>query len=173
MDLPDTDFPETRYYWTVVPVIWVLNTVSNVIEYYDIELPQDVCAAGRIGTFGKASKPVVTVSGTPYVSGLSPGGRLVAAATSRPSVYGTPLVAWKPAVGADAYEVQWSRTAYPWKAKGTKTTFATSAMLDLEPGVWHYRVRGLNYAQAKKPQMSWSAPVSLKVAKPTFKILPK
>lgn len=172
-DLPDTDFPETRYYWTVVPVAWALNTVTSVIEYYDIELPQDACAAGRVSTFGKASEPVVTVSGTPYVSGLSPGGRLVAAAASRPSVYGTPLVAWKPAVGADAYEVQWSRTAYPWRAKGTKTTFATSALLDLEPGVWHYRVRGLNYAQAKKPQMSWSAPVSLEVAKPTFKILPK
>jgi hypothetical protein len=173
VDLPDTDFPETRYYWTVVPVIWVLNAESNVIEYHDIELPQDACAASRVGSFGKQSQPVVTVAGTPYVSGLSPGGRLVAAAASRPAVYGTPLVAWKPATGADAYEVQWSRTGYPWKAKGTKTTFATSAMLTLEPGVWYYRVRGLNYAQAKKPQMSWSAPVAIEVAKPTFKILPK
>ena len=31
----------------------------------------------------------------------------------RPVVYSTPLVAWRPAIGATAYEVQWSRTQVP------------------------------------------------------------
>ena len=171
VDLPDTNFPSTRYYWTVVSVL--PGTVGEKFAYLDTEVPQDVCAAGRIQSFGKASEPVVIASGgAPFVSGLSPVGRLLTARHAGPSVYGAPLVAWHPAVGADSYEVQWSRHVYPWKAKGSKVTFATSAVLEgLTPGDWYYRVRGRNSNQAKKPQMAWSAPVRFNVAKPRFAVV--
>ena len=79
--------------------------------------------------FGKTSEPAVSRSGSPFVSGLSPKGRLTSAASSRPSFYGSPLVAWEPALGADQYEVQWSKTKYPWRKEGEKLTYATSALL--------------------------------------------
>ncbi len=143
VDLPDIDFPSTRYYWTVVPVgLFQLQDKSFV--YGDIDLPQDACAAGRVSSFGKESDPVRVASGTPYVAGLTPNGRLLATSGKQPKVFSTPLVAWEPATGASAYEVQWSRTRYPWRAQGSKTTYSTSAVLDLTPGKWFYRVRGLN-----------------------------
>jgi hypothetical protein len=171
VDLPDTNFPSTRYYWTVVPV--AAGEVDGKFAYVDTEVPQDACAAGRIQSFGKASEPVVISSGgAPFVSGLSPVGRLLTARHSGPSVYGAPFVAWQPALGADSYEIQWSRRFYPWKATGSKVTFATSAVLDgLTPGRWYYRVRGRNSNQAKKPQMAWSAPVRFTVAKPLFAVV--
>jgi hypothetical protein len=105
------------------------------------------------------------------VSGLSPKGRLLAqAGARRPVVYSTPLVAWKPVVGATGYEVQWSRTKYPWRARGSAFTYATSSVLQLGAGVWYYRVRGLNAAQIGTPAMAWSAPVAVKVVRPTFRI---
>ena len=170
VDLPDVDFPSTRYFWTVVPVA-LLEDADGTRFYKDMDLPQDACRAGRVLSFGKESDPVVT--GARYVSGLTPGGRLLSAAggKKRPFVYSTPLVAWLPALGATAYEVQWSRTRYPWRAQGSKTTYSTSAVLDLAPGSWFFRVRGLNQLQARKPEMSWSAPVRLKVAKPTFRLV--
>ena len=63
-----------------------------------------------------------------------------------PSFYGTPLVAWQPALGADQYQVQWSKKSYPWVKVGEKFTYATSALLPLEPGLWYYRVRGVNFS---------------------------
>ena len=84
-------------------------------------------------------------------------------------MYSTPLIAWEPAVAATAYEVQWSRTRYPWRAQGSKTTYSTSAVLDLAAGDWFYRVRGLNQTQLKKVAMTWSAKVGITVAKPKFK----
>src|SRR4051794_34465520 len=128
---------------------------SQTLEYRDAELPQDACAAGRVATFGKVSQPVVAGSTSPYASGLSPTGRLIAAVSGLPSFYGTPLVAWQPAVGADEYQVQWSRTKYPWNPIGQRYTYGTSAVLDqvangkrasLDPGAWYYRVRGLDFA---------------------------
>ena len=172
VDLPDTGFPTTRYYWTVVPVDAFASEDGKGLEYRDLELPQDACAAGRVQSFSKASEPVViSDGGAPYLSGLSPKGRLLAAARRSPAVYGSPVIAWKPAVAALQYEVQWSRTQYPWNAVGSKLTFATSAVLDLAPGRWFYRVRGLNPDRIGKPQMTWSAPVELRVAKPQFKVV--
>ncbi len=170
VDLPDVDFPSTRYFWTVVPVA-LLEDAEGKRFYKDMDLPQDACRAGRVLSFGKESDPVVT--GARYVSGLTPGGRLLASVggKKRPVVYSTPLVAWLPALGATAYEVQWSRTRYPWRAQGSKQTYSTTAVLDLAPGTWFYRVRGLNQLQARKPEMAWSAPVQLKVAKPTFRLV--
>ncbi len=169
VDLPDVDSSSTRYYWTVVPV-GILVDEDGTFTYYDAESPQDACESGRVGSFGKVSRPVITTSGTPYVSGLSPKGRLLAQAGGRPVVYSTPLVAWKPVIGATAYEVQWSRSKYPWRARGSAVTYATSSVLALDAGVWYYRVRGLNAAQIGTPAMAWSAPVAVKVVRPTFRI---
>jgi hypothetical protein len=145
---------------------------GGALEYRDQELAQEACEAGRIASFGKTSEPVVTASAAPYASGLSPNGRLVAAASSTPSFYGRPLVAWTPALGAKTYEVQWSRTRYPFRAQGLLPTYSTAATLPLTPGTWWYRVRGINYSVPTGAQpMSWSDPAMLRVTRPTFKIV--
>ncbi|HUF02314.1 MAG TPA: hypothetical protein VMN35_07810 [Gaiellaceae bacterium] len=167
VDLPDVDARTTRYFWTVVPVgIRGLDS----LEYVDLEVPQDACAAGRVATFAKRSRPAVTASGTPYVSGLTPKGRLLASASRQPTVYSTPLVAWKPVIGATGYEIQWSRSKYPWRVAGTKRTVSTSTVLGIGPGLWYYRVRGLNGAQVGTPVMTWSQSVGVRVVRPTFRI---
>ncbi len=182
IDLPDTAWPSGGYYWTVVPVHIVRKpdvpppasggpgTVIP-IEYRETELPQDACQAGRLMRFGKTSPPVVTSAKRPFVSGLSPNGRLVSANRATPAFYGTPLVAWEPALGAQDYEVQWSRSVTPFKPVGSVKTGATSALLPLTTGTWFYRVRGFNPLLPKRPQMAWSAPIRLKVAKPVFKVV--
>jgi len=169
VDLPDVDPSSTRYFWTVVPVGIIVDE-DGTFTYYDAESPQDACESGRMASFGKESRPVITTAGTPYVSGLSPKGRLLAQAGRRPVVYSTPLIAWRPVVGATAYEVQWSRMKYPWRSRGSALTYATSSVLQLGTGLWYYRVRGLNAAQVGTSAMSWSAPVAVKVVRPTFRI---
>jgi hypothetical protein len=181
IDLPDTAWPSGGYYWTVVPVhaiakpsdVAPLPGAPVPVEYRESELPQDACQNGRVMRFGKSTPPVVTASSRPFASGLSPKGRLVSAARPGPAFYGTPLVAWEPVLGAQEYEIQWSRTGNPWKPVGTIVTGATSSLLPLEPGTWHYRVRGYNHTLPKRPQMAWSAPTKLKVAKPTFAVVKK
>jgi hypothetical protein len=170
VDLWDSGWPTGRYFWTVVPVREV--TSSGAIQYLDAEIPQDACAAGRAAQFGKSSQPATTSTTTPYASGLSPSGELVAARTRAPSFYRAALVAWVPALGATGYEVQWSRTKYPWKSASATPfyTAATSALLEgLAPGTWYYRVRGIDpYVLGPIKQMTWSAPVQFKLVKPTF-----
>jgi hypothetical protein len=82
-------------------------------------------------------------------------------------------VAWNPAAGAHAYEVQWSRKADPFQpAAKPIVTYATSVVLSLKPGTWYYRVRGLNLTLPAGAQpLSWSDPVKVVVAKPRFKIV--
>ncbi|MHB1243532.1 MAG: hypothetical protein ACYC1P_09070 [Gaiellaceae bacterium] len=151
-----------------------VTPTSGGLNYYDVETPQDVCASGRVLAFGKASEPAVSRASTPYVSGLSPRGRLTAAARSVPSFYGTPLIAWKPAVGADQYQVQWSKRSYPWKTEGERLTYATSALLPLGPGRWFYRIRGINFSMPGTARaMTWSDPIELRVTKPTFAVVKK
>ncbi len=169
VDLPDVDSQTTRYFWTVVPVGINVND-SGTFEYVDVELPQDACEGGRSSTFAKLSKPAITSSRTPYVSGLTPKGRLLAIAGNRPVVYSTPLVAWQPVVGATSYEMQWSRTTYPWRSSGRVVTQSTSSLLKVKPGVWYYRVRGLNSAQVGTPAMTWSAPSTVRVVRTTFRV---
>jgi hypothetical protein len=156
----------------------VVRTGGN-LQYRDVELPQDVCAVGRVMRFGKDSEPSLTSSGDLFASGLSSSGKLTSAhATSK--FYGYPLVAWTPAFGAYAYEVQWSKTRYPFKpqpdpengnALGTMTA-GTSAVLPLSPGTWYYRVRGFDFSlRTGSQQMSWSDPARIVVAKPRFRIV--
>lgn len=180
IDLWDVNWPGSGYYWTVVPVAAVPDpsdpTGSNLI-YQDLELPQDACAAGRIMRFGKASLPSLTSSGDLFATGLSAAGRLTSAVhTTR--FYGEPLVSWTTAPGADAYEVQWSKSRYPFTpepyasgATGYMTT-STALVLPVGPGIWWYRVRGFDYSlPTGAQQMSWSDPARLVVAKPSFKII--
>jgi hypothetical protein len=169
VDLPDLDLRTTRYFWTVVPVGVAVDNAGAFV-YTDVEVPQDACQAGRVGVFGKDSQPAQTTGSGPYVSGLTPNGRLLQQAGSRPTVFATPLVAWRPVVGATEYEVQWSRSAYPWRKRGSKRTVATSTVLNLSGGTWYYRVRGLNAAQVGTPAMTWSPPVALRIVPPTFRI---
>ncbi len=178
VDLPDLNFPTTRYYWTVVPVVILVDPVTNTWTYVDAQVPQDACQSGRVLSFGKESKPVVTTGRTPYVAGLNPNGRLLAVAGKRPVVYGTPLVAWKPAIAAGQYEVQWAKHPYPFNAWNNRFTYSTSTLLigqqphrPLAPGVWYYRVRGINQGQLRNPYMSWSAPVRIVVAAPKFALV--
>jgi hypothetical protein len=145
---------------------------GSSIQYWDVELPQDACSAGRVIGFGKQSAPVVAGTTTAFASGLSPQGRLVAARGTSPTFFGSPVVAWLPALGADTYQVEWSRKAYPWKPLGRRTTDATAATLPLKPGVWHYRVRGVNnLLPGSAKAMTWSKPQMVKVARPQFKIV--
>jgi hypothetical protein len=171
VDLWDTGWPSSRYYWTVVPVYYIL-TPDNKVKWYEAEIPQDACGAGRVLSFGKLSEPVIAASTAPYISGLSADGQLQPAKKATPSFYGVPVAAWMPALGADQYEVQWSKKAYPWKAEGTVFTFATAAELPLKPGVWHYRVRGLSSTlPTGARQLAWSNPVRLRIAGPRFKVI--
>jgi hypothetical protein len=150
---------------------------SLPVVYFDAEVPQDECTALRSDSFGKASESPTTfdlTSQLPYVWGLSPKGDLRAATTHMPKVYGAPLVGWTPALAASAYEVQWSKTAYPWRPQGNLFTFSTSTTLQLKPGRWYYRVRGLDLSlpSGSGAQMAWSNKVGVTIAKPAFKIVP-
>jgi hypothetical protein len=115
--------------------------------------------------------------------------KLLPAAQKKPTVYGVPLVSWAPIAGAGAYEVEWSKTSYPFKLEANNpsvVTYATSLLLGprrgdgsvgpLSPGVWYYRVRGIDFsiAAGSSPasrRLSWSDPIPILVAKPTFKIV--
>jgi hypothetical protein len=184
VDLWDSGWPNGRYYWTVVPVTVDYfppidpASTDKALEYHDTEVPQDSCERGVGMSFGKVSQPVVTASSDlPWVSGLSPNGRVVASASKVPQVHDSPLVAWQPAVGATTYEVQLSRKSYPWKTTWSTTTAATSVVLPLGKaavGTWLYRIRGINPALPVGAQaMSWSKPVRLKVTGDSFVILKK
>jgi hypothetical protein len=57
----------------------------------------------------------------------------------------TPAFAWRPVAGAKKYEFELSTRCY--------------------------RVRGLNPSLPKKPELTWSSPVRLRVAGPRFLIV--
>ena len=157
--------PLTRAHAAGSPIIG-----SGSLRYYDVETPQDACAAGRVLEFGKTSEPAVSLR-LPFVSGLSPKGRLTSAARAKP-FYGSPLVAWEPALGADQYEVQWSKSKYPWRKEGGAMTYATSALLPVGPGSWWYRIRGINFSLPGTARaMTWSDLIELRVARPTFAVV--
>jgi hypothetical protein len=181
VDLWDSGWPTGRFYWTVVPVraepfgVQATSGSDQAISYRDAILPQDECEAGFGKSFGKVSSPVVTKQGTPWVSGLSPDGRMVASAQKVPKVHDSPLVSWQPAIGAAKYEIQLSRKSYPWVKTWSTVTPATSAVLPLgstATGTWWYRVRGINPAMPSGAQtMSWSAAVRIRVTGDSFVVV--
>ncbi|TML87098.1 MAG: hypothetical protein E6G08_11110 [Actinobacteria bacterium] len=143
------------------------------LRYQDLEMAQDVCAAGRLGRFGKDSEPSLTSSGDLFASGLSPTGRLTSAVHTA-SFYRPPLVSWTPALGASVYELQWSKKPYPFDSKsGGKILLAsTSYVLPLTSGMWYYRVRGYDYSlPTGSQQMSWSDVAKIKITAPQFTIV--
>ncbi len=77
---------------------------------------------------------------------------------------------WDPASGAVAYQVQWSKSKYPWRPAGSTRTAATSAVLPLTPGTWWYRVRGINSSLRGSQLMTWSAQVPIEITQPTFSV---
>jgi len=184
IELPDSGWPTGRYWWTVVPVlIWDVipsgsssSSPSDTVEYHDAELPQDACQSGRVWSFSLRSAPVTTAVGDrPYASGLAVGQRLVAAATRAPSFARLPLITWKPALGAQSYEIQLSRRRYPWSAVKSATSPVTSAVLPLsagDRGTWFYRVRGVNpNLPANAQKMTWSNPVEIRISGNVFSVI--
>lgn len=170
----DNDWPTSRYYWVVVPAVPRMTPDGEKVEYHDVAFPEDMCAAGQVKTFGKTSAVLTAAdSGVPYASGMSSTGTLVAATTATPTFFGKPIVAWKPAPGAQRYEVQWSKKAYPWKTVGKLTTPATSALLELPAGRWYYRVRGLDFTLPGLPGLSWSEVAQVQIMPPTFEVVSK
>jgi hypothetical protein len=165
VDLWDLGRTNARYWWTVVPV-----NVRASGKYQDAESPQDACAAGDVMEFVRTSQPTTTSLVSPFASGLSRFGELVGARTLSPSFYRATLIAWQPAKSATGYEVQWSKTLSPWRARAAVFTASTSMLLDqLTPGVWYYRVRGIDpYVPGPVTQMAWSRPVKVTIAKPKF-----
>jgi hypothetical protein len=155
-----------------------VDRTSGNIQYRDVDLAQDACAAGRVLRFGKESEPALTSGGEPFASGLSPSGKLQSAGV-KPSFYGSPLVAWTTALSAEVYAVQWSKTRQPFKPETDPATGAlgmmtlnTSVVLPLTPGTWYYRVRGYDYSLPTNAQaMSWSDPQAIVVTKPTFEVV--
>ena len=117
VDLPDLDATTTRYFWTVVPVGIRVNE-GGTFEYWDTDIPQDACQAGRMATFGKQSHPAITTAGSPFVSGLTPKGRLLAQAGRAPSCIRRLSSPGGPSSARRQYEVQWSRVKYPWRKRG-------------------------------------------------------
>jgi hypothetical protein len=172
----DNNWANGSYYWTVVAVqARLLGGNPPHVQYVDEELPQDACQQDlRVASFKVAGQRPATLDPTtdlPYAWGLSTSGRLRSASTARPTVAGSPLVAWQPALPATAYEVQWSKSAYPWRPYGNLYTYSTSTTLPLKPGRWYYRVRGINMTlPTGASTMAWSQKVGLVVAKPKFKI---
>jgi hypothetical protein len=180
--LPDNGWPHGRYWWTVVPVAAVDVPPENgdpgdsdKIEYHDLELPQDACAAGQVWPFGVQSQPVTTTAATPLVSGLVAGPRIVAAATRTPSFAQLPLITWRPALGAISYQVQLSRKLYPWNPARTVRAVVPSTVLPLtkhDVGTWYYRVRGVNPDLPQAAQaMAWSKPVAVRITGDRFVVL--
>jgi hypothetical protein len=164
VSLWDVNWPASGYYWTVV------GAEFNGLGYSDLELPQDVCAAGRVQRLGMSSEPTLTAKQQPFASGLSSNGRLVSAAHTR-KFYGEPLVAWTTALGSSNYEVQWAHHPYPFVSRGARYTFSTSAVLPLKPGTWWYRVRGFDYNLPTGAQaMAWSKPTRIVVTAPKFRV---
>ena len=95
------------------------------------------------------------------------------------SFFKSPIVSWTPALGADAYQVQWSKTASPFVPVATvpdnttgMMTGGTSAVLPLTQGTWYYRVRGIDWSLPTGAQwMGWSDVTKIVVENATFKVV--
>jgi hypothetical protein len=135
--------------------------------YQDAAVPQDACQAGGVMSFGKVSQPLVTSAGKPFLSGVGASGRGVTAAGPRAVVFASPIAAWQPVVGATKYQVEMSRTLYPWRPAKTVGTPATSVVLPVtkyDAGVWYYHVRGIDQNLPPGARaMAWSSPIQVRV----------
>ncbi|MGZ4354679.1 MAG: hypothetical protein ACXVZ4_14175, partial [Gaiellaceae bacterium] len=151
--------------------------LGGSVVYQDLELAQEVCAAGRVSRFGINSEPSLIAGDDPFASGLSPRGQL-ASAVSASSFYKSPVVSWTPVLGAQAYQVQWSKSATPFVPVAGPSgaagilTGSTSYVLPLAVGTWYYRVRGYDWQlPTGAQQMGWSDPAKIVVSNATFKVV--
>ena len=134
--------------------------------------PRTCAPEGKAISFGKTSEIVTTTeSGVPFVSGLSPTGSVVSAGKDVPSFFQRIVIAWKPAVAATKYEIQFSRKKRAWKTLKRKFTPGTQLQVRLPAGTWYYRVRGLDLSLPGSPGLTWSEPVEVKMTAPTFSIV--
>jgi hypothetical protein len=176
LDLWDRKWPSGTYYWTAVRVLWQYEKEKDRVWYMDAEEPQDVCAAGRVGEFGRVSQAIPTDGKTAFITALSRTGRMSSLQVTRNRrIWGTPLVTWTPVMGAGSYELQVSLTHNPFQAVASAVTPVTSVVLSLAPGTYYYRVRGLNPHMPAGAQqgMSWSTVRKMQVGKPSFRVLKK
>ncbi len=195
VSLADNGWPQGRYWWTVVPVAVVQvppppsasgssssssggksgKPAAIPLEYHDMALPQDLCSAGAVWPFGMQSAPITTTTETPYASGVVKGNRVVSAASRTPSFQELPVVTWKPAMTAVTYEVQLSRSKYPWNLAKSLTSVVPSAVLPLtrkDVGTWYYRVRGVNPDLTGPAQkLAWSKPTAIKISGDRFVVV--
>ena len=79
---------------------------------------------------------------------------------------------WEPASGAVAYQVQWSKSEYPWRTAGSVPRPPRQPCSRLIPGVWWYRVRGINSSLRGNKLMTWSKLVPIEITQPTFSVTP-
>ncbi|HEX2110186.1 MAG TPA: hypothetical protein VHF67_01420 [Gaiellaceae bacterium] len=168
----DNDWPDGRYYWTVVPAVPTIEP-DLTVEYHDIEFGEEMCRAGRLLTFGKTSAPAIErENGVPFLSGMVTTGQIRAATTNQPRFFGRVLAAWKPAPGATQYELQWSKKLSPFRPAGSVKTPNTAYLLGLDPGVWYYRVRGIDESIPSLRQgMTWSDPQYVRISPRTFSVV--
>lgn len=182
VSLPDNGWPQGRYWWTVVPVgilpvttFGVPASDSSSLEFHDLELPQDACAAGQVWPFGVQSTPITASASTPYASGVVAGMRVISAAGHSPGFLELPLVSWQPALAAASYEIELSRRLYPWKAVKSQTSVVNSVVLKLSKqnvGTWYYRVRGVNPDLVGPAQkLAWSTPVAIRITGDRFRVV--
>jgi hypothetical protein len=133
-----------------------------------------MCATGQVWPFGIQSVALTTSAQTPYVSGLV-SGRVVSAVRKSPKFAELPLITWRPAIGAQSYEIELSKKAYPWKAVRTQKSVVTSAVLNLtraDVGTWYYRVRGVNPNLVSGAQkMTWSPLVKIRITGNEFAVV--
>jgi hypothetical protein len=105
-----------------------------------------------------------------FVSGLFPSGRLLTSAARRPVVNSTPHVTWLPVVGCERISDRVVAHDLPLAPSWSHRHPIHLVGAEAGAGLWYYRVRGSNGAQVGTPAMTWSAPVAVKVARPTFQI---
>jgi hypothetical protein len=100
---------------------------------------------------------------------------MVAAVGAKAEVYAQPIVAWQPTVGASKYQVEVSRSLYPWHAKWRLNTPATSMVLPLtknDAGAWYYRVRAIDDSLPLGARaVAWSPPTRIKITGDRFTVV--
>ena len=118
-----------------------------------------------------AAEVVTTESGVPFASALSKSGKVVSGSGEVPEFFQRIVAAWKPAVAANKYEVQFSKKKKAWKTLKRKFTVGTQLQVKLAPGTWYYRVCGLDLSLPGSPGLAWSDPVEVEMIAPTFTIV--
>ena len=98
----------------------IKTTTSNGVVYRDIDLPQDACKPGRDRALRHRERSDRDIGAGAVRHGPLGHRPPARRPPRRPALYGRPLVAWTPALGAQMYEVEWSAKAYPFVSLGQR-----------------------------------------------------